>query len=135
MITIVIVNTKICKECGLYHSAIKAKIKREAWCSQTNNQMVAIIGLTQTTIPRVQPFSRLSSLRGQSGLILMMLIWKVWTYHVTWFCSYDVCISYLDNLHFDLFSETYFNGSNLSHYQQFGTFRHPSAEKRKQGGG
>ena len=42
-----------------------------------------------------------------------------------------VCISHLENLRFDLLSEIYFDGSNLSHHQQFGTFGHPSPEKRK----
>ena len=42
-----------------------------------------------------------------------------------------VCISHLENLRLDLLSETYFDGSNLSHPQQFGTFGHPSPEKRK----
>ena len=40
-------------------------------------------------------------------------------------------MSHLEHFHFDLLSETYFDGSNLSDHQQFGTFGHPSPEKRK----
>ena len=61
---------RICKECGLYHSSIKAKIKHEAWCSLRNNQMAARSGLTQTTIPRVRP-QRIAAIRQRERLVVL----------------------------------------------------------------